>query len=244
MRASTLDVSPAVMARLKAIRRTKLYDLFAAAPLIAWYAFCAAQVLPAVAEQIALAKLVIVTDASVLPATLVLSIVSRVAALVFFAVLVVMFAVRRVPQRTAEGFYPRCAAVAGTFLSVGIVLLPPQPLSWAFYLVSLLMIIGGTVFGIFAVLVLGRSISVLPEARRLVTWGPYALVRHPLYLGEIVAMIGVALQYLSAWAFLLVGLQFAFQLQRMRYEERVLLQAFPEYGDYMARTARLVPGVY
>jgi len=31
---------------------------------------------------------------------------------------------------------------------------------------------------------------------------------------------------------------------RMEYEERVLLQSFPEYADYMARTARLLPGVY
>jgi protein-S-isoprenylcysteine O-methyltransferase Ste14 len=244
LRGPTLDMSRAATERLKAIRRTKLYDLFAAAPLIAWYVFCAAQMLPSVTQQIELAKLVIQTDPSVLPPSLVLSTVARITMLAFLAVLVVMFAVRHVPQQTAAGFYPRCAAVAGTFLGVGIALLPPQQLSSAFYLVSLLMIISGTAFGILAVLVLGRSISILPEARRLVTWGPYALVRHPLYLGEFVAMLGVALQYLSAWAFLLVGLQFAFQLQRMRYEERVLFQVFPEYGDYMARTARLVPGVY
>lgn len=244
LRAPTLDVIPAVTERLKAIRRTKLYDLFAAAPLIAWYVFCAAQMLPSVIQQIVLAKLVIQSDPSVLPPSLVLSTIARITTLVFLALLVVMFAVRHVPQRTAAGFYPRCAAVAGTFLSVGIVLLPPQELSSAVYLVSLLMIIGGTVFGILALFVLGRSISILPEARRLVTSGPYALVRHPLYLGEFVAVVGVALQYLSAWAFLLVGLQFAFQLQRMKYEERVLFQIFPEYGDYMARTARLVPGVY
>ena len=48
----------------------------------------------------------------------------------------------------------------------------------------------------------------------------------------------------SAWVLSLLGLVSAFQLQRMKYEERVLFQIFPEYGDYMARTARLVPGVY
>jgi len=43
---------------------------------------------------------------------------------------------------------------------------------------------------------------------------------------------------------LLLAVAWAFQLQRMKYEERLLLQSFPEYENYMARTARLVPGVY
>jgi protein-S-isoprenylcysteine O-methyltransferase Ste14 len=48
----------------------------------------------------------------------------------------------------------------------------------------------------------------------------------------------------SSRALLLLALVCAFQLQRMKYEERVLFQVFPKYGDYMARTARLMPGVY
>jgi protein-S-isoprenylcysteine O-methyltransferase Ste14 len=233
-----------VRERLKTLRQTKLYDLFAAAPLVAWYGFCAAQMLPLVAQEIELVKLFVQTDPSVLPAALVLKTVAHVTTLAFLAILVVMFAVRRVPQRTAPGFYPRCAAVAGTFLGVGMVLLPLQELSYALYLGSLLLTIGGTSLAIYAALVLGRSISMVPEARCLVTWGPYALVRHPLYLGEIVTTAGVALQYLSAWALLLWALVCAFQLQRMKYEERVLFQAFPKYRDYMVRTARLMPGVY
>jgi len=243
-KASTVDFGPAVTDRLKAIRQTKLYDLFAAAPLIVWFVFCAAQMLPSVTQQIALVKLFVQTDPSVLPVGLVLSTVSHVTTLVFLAVLVLMFAVRLVPQRTAPGFFPSCAAVGGTFLSIGMVLLPMQELSSALYLASLLLIISGNVFAVCAVLVLGRSISILPEARRLITWGPYAVVRHPLYIGETVALTGVALQYLSAWALMVLGLQCAIQLQRMKYEERVLLKVFPEYGDYMARTTRLVPGVY
>ena len=233
-----------VTGRLKALRRTKLYDLFAAAPLIAWYGYCAAQMLPQLAQQIALLKLFVRTDPSMLPATLVFRTVSEVSTLAFLVLLVVMFTVRHIPQRATLGFRPRFAAVVGTFLSLGFLLLPQQELSYALYLVSLLLVIGGTVFAICALLVLGRSISLLPEARRLVTRGPYALVRHPLYLGEMVAIAGVALQHLSAWALLLLGLVWAFQFQRMKYEELVLFQSFPEYGDYMTRTARLVPGVY
>jgi protein-S-isoprenylcysteine O-methyltransferase Ste14 len=243
-KASTLDLGSPVRDRLKAIRRTKIYDLFAAAPLIAWFVFCASQTLPSTIRQIELVKLMVQTDPSVLPASLVLSSVSHITTLIFLAILIVMFVVRQLPQRTALGFYPRCAAVAGTFLGVGIVLLPPQELSSEVYLASLLLIISGTAFAICAGIVLGRSMSILPEARRLVTSGPYALVRHPLYLGEIVAVAGVTLQYLSAWALFLLGLLCVIQLQRMKNEERVLSQVFPEYGDYMARTARLVPGVY
>jgi len=233
-----------VRERLEMLRRTKLYDLVAAAPLIAWYGFCAAQMLPLVAQQIELVRLFLQTDPSVLPATLVLSAVAHITSLAFLTILVVMFALRHVPHRIAPGLYPRCAAVAATFLSVGIVQLPPQELSYALYLGSLLLIIGGTGLAIYAALVLGRSISILPEARRLVTRGPYALVRHPLYLGEIIATAGLALQYQSAWALLLLALICVFQLQRMKYEERVLFQVFPKYGEYMARTARLMPGVY
>ena len=60
----------------------------------------------------------------------------------------------------------------------------------------------------------------------------------------MVAVAGVALQRLSAWAPLLLGLVWAFLLLRMKYEERVLSKAFPEYESYRARTTRLVPGLY
>ena len=220
------------------------YDLLAATPLIAWFVFSAMHMLPSVVQQIALVKLVVQTDPSVLPVSLVLSTVSHIVSLVYLAILVVMFAVRQVPQPITLRFYPRFAAIAGTFIGIGFMWLPAQELSSTIYLASLLLIISGTAFGACAGFALGRSISVLPQARRLITWGPYAVVRHPLYLGEIVAMAGVALQYLSAWALLLLGLLYVFQFQRMKYEEEVLSQAFPDYRGYMARTARLVPGVY
>ena len=119
-------INAMVTGRLKALRRTKLYDLFAAAPLIAWYGYCAAQMLPQLAQQIALLTLFVRTDPSMLPATLVFRTVSEVSTLAFLVLLVVMFTVRHIPQRAALGFYPRFAAVVGTFLSVGFVRLPPQ----------------------------------------------------------------------------------------------------------------------
>jgi protein-S-isoprenylcysteine O-methyltransferase Ste14 len=224
--------------------RRKLYDLLAAAPLMAWYLFSLTQMLPPTARQISLVKLFIQTDPSVLPPSLVLGIASKICTMVFFALLVVMFAVRRVPLHYPITLYSRFVAGAGAFLGIGIVLLTPEELSSGVYLVSLLSIIGGTLFAVWATATLARSFSIMPEARRLVTSGPYRFVRHPLYLGEFVVLSGLALQHLMPWSLLLLGVQSVFQFERMKSEEGVLARAFPDYADYAARTARLLPGVY
>jgi protein-S-isoprenylcysteine O-methyltransferase Ste14 len=224
--------------------RRKLYDLLAALPLIAWYLLSLVHILPPMTEQILLAKLFLQTDPSVLPPFLVLGILSKTCTIVFFAVLVVMFAVRHEPLAYPIGFYPRFSASAGAFLGIGIVLLAPQELSSRLYLISLLSTIGGTVFAVWASLTLARSISIVPQARRLVTSGPYAFVRHPLYLGEFVALFGITLQHASPWGMLILAVQCMFQFERMKNEECVLARAFPNYEDYRARTARLLPGIY
>jgi protein-S-isoprenylcysteine O-methyltransferase Ste14 len=199
---------------------------------------------PVTAGEITLISLFIQTDVSVLPFSLVLSALSKICGLAFLAVLVVMLAIRRPPKLHSKGLYARLVALAGTWVSVGIVQLPPQPLTSLGSFASILLIIAGTTFATCAVLALARSISIMPEARALVTRGPYSIIRHPLYLGEIVATTGLALQYLMPWALVVLGLHCFFQFERMRNEERVLVDAFPEYKAYVARTARLLPGIY
>ncbi len=84
----------------------------------------------------------------------------------------------------------------------------------------------------------------MPEARRLVTGGPYRFLRHPVYLFEETAVIGLVLPYASVWALLWLLIHLGFQFQRMKNEERVLSSAFPEYADYARRPPRLIPGLY
>lgn len=223
---------------LRAFRRTKLYDLMAAMPLIGWYGFCLSHQLPALVQQIGETELASADFHSLA------GLAGRIATPVFFVVLALLLVLRHKPVARTEGLYPRIAAVAGTYLGVGIVLLPPRDLPVALSVVSTLLMLCGTVLSIYSALSLGRSLSMLPEARRLVIRGPYRLVRHPLYLSEAVALAGVTLQYLSPLAATVFVLQCAFQLERMKNEERVLSGTFPDYRDYMRTTARLVPGVY
>jgi protein-S-isoprenylcysteine O-methyltransferase Ste14 len=222
----------------RAFERTKLYDFLAASPLIAWYAFALYMQLPRIAQQ------VFSFDPATADAHAVAGLVSNIATQLFTTVLMLLMVLRRQPLGKSSGFYPRFAAVAGTFLGIGIVVLPARELSVPLQVVSTLMIVGGIAFALYAVLELGRSLSMLPEARRLVTNGPYSVIRHPVYLGEAVALAGVTLQFISLWALVMLVLQCVFQLERMKYEELVLSRAFPDYRDYAARTARLMPGLY
>ena len=156
-----------------------------------------------------------------------------------------LYAVRLKPVSKFAGVIPSIAAVSGGFLMSALLLFSPRddlPL-WAKGVACFLVIVGN-IFTVIILLRLGKSFSILPEGRRLVTHGPYAVVRHPLYLAEAVATLGAVINFLSPWTLLLVGLQFALQIVRIHYEEKVMKQTFPEYHDYAKRTWRLIPGIY
>jgi protein-S-isoprenylcysteine O-methyltransferase Ste14 len=224
--------------RLQQIEGSKLYDALVTIPVIMWFTLCLMNQIPSLIEDLGA-----VSSATLGPAVLT-GLLARAAAVIFAVLWIVLLVVRRTPKAKAEGLLPRVAALAGGFLGIGIVLLPPHELSPTFNAISAALILAGTIFSFYAIIRLGRSVSIMAEARRLVTDGPYAVIRHPLYLGEAVALLGLTLQYLSAWALLLLGLQLAFQFLRMSNEEQVLSRTFPEYRAYMQRTARLIPGVY
>jgi protein-S-isoprenylcysteine O-methyltransferase Ste14 len=69
-------------------------------------------------------------------------------------------------------------------------------------------------------------------------------VRHPLYTGEIVSTLGLAVASGTAAGFGIWLAIVAMQVYRAVREEQVLLAALPGYRDYRARTAALVPGLF
>jgi protein-S-isoprenylcysteine O-methyltransferase Ste14 len=84
----------------------------------------------------------------------------------------------------------------------------------------------------------------MPEARKLITTGPYAIIRHPMYLSEQIAIAGIVMQNFSLYALALFTIHFWIQVQRMKNEEKVLQDTFSEYQDVMGKRPRLIPYVY
>lgn len=162
----------------------------------------------------------------------------------FLAQQAVLVCVRWLPAARSAGLLPRLAAIIGAYLALALVKVPSVQLSEAASLVSISLVLLGTTGAVFSLSYLGRSFSVMPQARGLVTTGPYRFVRHPLYLAEQIAVLGVMLQRAMPWSLVIAAASLAAQFPRMHYEERVLGETFPSYRDYARRTARLLPGIY
>jgi protein-S-isoprenylcysteine O-methyltransferase Ste14 len=83
------------------------------------------------------------------------------------------------------------------------------------------------------------------RGQTIVTTGPYALVRHPMYASGVLFFLGVPLLLGSRWG--LAAIPFLVLLLGIRAlgEERMLRKEFPEYGDYAARVrSRFFPGIW
>jgi protein-S-isoprenylcysteine O-methyltransferase Ste14 len=88
---------------------------------------------------------------------------------------------------------------------------------------------------------LGGSFSILVDARPLRERGPYRLVRHPVYVGQLLATLGVILVRFSPRNVALWVVFVAVQVGRAVLEERKLARATPGYAEYRARTWMFVP---
>jgi protein-S-isoprenylcysteine O-methyltransferase Ste14 len=104
----------------------------------------------------------------------------------------------------------------------------------------------GIGLAIWARLYLGRNWGMpmsVKENAELVTTGPYAYIRNPIYAGILLAALGSAL--IDWWWGLFLVCAVAYFIYSAKVEERILLREFPDaYPAYKARTESLIPFIY
>lgn len=104
----------------------------------------------------------------------------------------------------------------------------------------------GAFFGVWASRELGRALTPFPKPKPvgLVTSGPFAVVRHPIYLGFLGVFVGYGL-LTGVAALALTGALAALWVGKTRVEERLLAGVYPDYEAYCRRVRwRIVPSVY
>jgi protein-S-isoprenylcysteine O-methyltransferase Ste14 len=138
------------------------------------------------------------------------------------------------------------------FLSLLLYLIWPPSMAWSSLALPAWLRWSGLAFGIascwwmwWALSNLDRNITdtvFVRENARLVTSGPYAYVRHPMYVGIVLLIIAVSL-LAANWFLLLTGLvTFTLLAIRSPIEERALEARFgDEYRAYVARTGKFLP---
>jgi len=115
-------------------------------------------------------------------------------------------------------------------------------------LAGLAITVAGCLFASWARFALGTNWSgrvTLKQGHELITTGPYAITRHPIYTGLITAVAGTALA-IGEWRCVLgtalIAIAFIFKI---RQEEPLMTQTFPgAYSAYRNRVKALIPGIY
>jgi protein-S-isoprenylcysteine O-methyltransferase Ste14 len=101
------------------------------------------------------------------------------------------------------------------------------------------------IFFVFKVNTYGASTIQIAEGQKVISTGPYALVRHPMYAGALVMLIGVPLALGSWWGLFMLALITPVLIWRLLDEERFLSKNLPGYTEYRQKVRyRLVPSIW
>ena len=113
--------------------------------------------------------------------------------------------------------------------------------------IGVVLCVGGLLFCLWARFTLGRNWSgvvTFKGGHELITRGPYALVRHPIYTGLLAMVFGTAIVVGHIGAIIALPLVIVSLWIKLRSEEKLMLEKFPaEYEAYARRVKRLVPFV-
>lgn len=142
--------------------------------------------------------------------------------------------------RSKEIVLPAVSFALPFLVTNNIVLFPVQ---WSTYY-GLVIAVPGILLACASLIVLRRSFSILPAVRTITVSGPYRWVRHPLYLGESVYLIGMTLLAFNALSVLLLFVSLVLLIIRIGIEERKL-SSYQDYRDYLREVRfKLIPGLF
>lgn len=118
--------------------------------------------------------------------------------------------------------------------------------AWVCVLGDALMIAGfGVVFAVFRANSFTSGIIEVAEGQSVISTGPYAVVRHPMYSGSLIMLFGIPMALGSLWGLLVNPPMTAAIVWRLIDEERFLLVNLPGYGAYREKVkSRLVPHLW
>jgi protein-S-isoprenylcysteine O-methyltransferase Ste14 len=219
------------------IEQSRIYDWTMRLPIFLYSLYALVHDVISFSEQVAQDPATWAhADAGVIIATL-----ARVSQWMFVGLLAVLPLFRHRPIAKSTTLVPRFAAFVTVCIPPLCVLLERAPPNLWCNLMAVAAGISASILGVLTLSFLGRSFSVMPEARRLVATGPYSIVRHPLYLFELLGVIGILLQVRSLAGVMLLALIVVLQIARARAEEAVLERAIPEFAAYRERVPFLIP---
>ncbi len=120
---------------------------------------------------------------------------------------------------------------------------------WAWLALGVVLICSGCALRYWAILTLGRFfrfVITIQNNHRVITNGPYRLVRHPAYTGAILIQLGVGIGLANSLSLLicLVVPMFGFIPRIQREELALTADLGAEYRDYAATTKRLIPKIW
>jgi protein-S-isoprenylcysteine O-methyltransferase Ste14 len=130
-------------------------------------------------------------------------------------------------------------------ISIGLILVAGWPL--AGYIPLLIIQIAGVMLGIWAIVIMGiKNTNVAPLVKQnahLVTNGPYAFIRHPMYSAVLLAIWPLIIDQYSLLRLAAGLILTVILIIKMLYEESLLRKQFAGYEIYMRQTKRLIPFV-
>jgi protein-S-isoprenylcysteine O-methyltransferase Ste14 len=180
----------------------------------------------------------------------------------FFPVLWIVFLVywriKAADTKTTQRLEPAASRILRVVIFlIAIVLLSTNriPLRWLYlqlwpvglgpFWLGAAVAVAGLLFAVWARVYLGRNWSsevTIKQDHELITTGPYAVVRHPIYTGILTGFLGTAIALSELRGFIAFILIFVILWLKLRMEEQWMRSQFGEtYATYIIQTAALVP---